>query len=147
MIYFVTFIRIFSGDLGTIQLYTNPDFSDIIDESVFEDPDDTQDTYSTRMKGFFVPSENSDYTFYIRGDDKTALYLSSDENPANKVGTKKVQEGRCLGNSTFVLYLNQIVASAQISLLGHDWVIVVKIILCNVYFLQMMFLDKPASQH
>ena len=37
------------------------------------------------MRGFFVPPKDDDYTFMIRSDDSSELYLSTDDDPANKV--------------------------------------------------------------
>jgi hypothetical protein len=37
------------------------------------------------MWGWFVPPTNGNYTFYIRSDDHSRLYVSSNDDPANKV--------------------------------------------------------------
>ncbi|XP_048254094.1 fibrocystin-L-like [Haliotis rufescens] len=41
--------------------------------------------YVTRMTGFFVAPRTSEYRFYVMGDDQVELYLSTDDDPANKV--------------------------------------------------------------
>ena len=41
--------------------------------------------YSSKISGFFVPLQNDNFTFYIRSDDKSELYLSPTGEPAGKV--------------------------------------------------------------
>uniref|UniRef100_S4RLX4 PA14 domain-containing protein n=1 Tax=Petromyzon marinus TaxID=7757 RepID=S4RLX4_PETMA len=41
--------------------------------------------FTARFSGFFVPPENGSYEFYVRGDDKCALFLSPSGDPADKV--------------------------------------------------------------
>lgn len=43
------------------------------------------DQYGDRMRGYLCPPLNGDYTFFISGDDAVELWLSVDENPANKI--------------------------------------------------------------
>jgi hypothetical protein len=43
------------------------------------------DDYGGRLRGYICVPETGDYIFYISGDDQAGLYLSTDENPANKV--------------------------------------------------------------
>ena len=40
--------------------------------------------YSSKITGFFIPPQSDNYTFYIRSDDTSELYLSMGD-PANKV--------------------------------------------------------------
>ena len=68
-----------------LQNYTNPNSSEIIDHASFLDIVTSDDYYVTRMRGFFVPPIDDDYTFMIRSDDFSELYLSTDDDPANKV--------------------------------------------------------------
>ena len=51
----------------------------------FEAPTDVADSYGQRVRGFLLPPNTGDYTFWIASDDYSALYLSTDEAPANKV--------------------------------------------------------------
>jgi hypothetical protein len=37
------------------------------------------------VKGFFIPKTSGPHTFYIAADDGAGLFLSTDDNPANKV--------------------------------------------------------------
>ncbi len=43
------------------------------------------DYYGMRLRGYIHPPTTGDYSFWISGDDYSELYLSSDEDPANKV--------------------------------------------------------------
>ncbi len=42
------------------------------------------DNYGSRMRGFICPPVSGEYTFMISGDDAGELFLSTDEDPANK---------------------------------------------------------------
>ncbi|KPP78019.1 fibrocystin-L-like, partial [Scleropages formosus] len=43
------------------------------------------DDFVARISGFVVPPETDNYTFYIMGDDRYALYFSKTGNPKDKV--------------------------------------------------------------
>ena len=60
----------------------NPDGSDYLDR--FEAPTDWADNYGTRVRGYLHPPVTGDYTFWIATDDNGELWLSTDEDPANK---------------------------------------------------------------
>ncbi|CAG2205079.1 unnamed protein product [Mytilus edulis] len=62
--------------------------SSVIDEFYFDEND--LDEYSTRTHGYFIPPHTGQYTLHIKCDDAAILYLSTDEDPANKV-----QEASC----------------------------------------------------
>ena len=49
----------------------------------FEAPTDVLENYGQRMHGFIVPPKTGAYTFWIASDDEGALFLSTDDNPAN----------------------------------------------------------------
>jgi glucose/arabinose dehydrogenase len=42
------------------------------------------DNYGARLRGYICAPLSGNYTFYIAGDDQAGLFLSTDENPANK---------------------------------------------------------------
>ena len=42
------------------------------------------DNYGTQVQGYFYPPSTGDYVFYISADDLANLYLSTDDDPANK---------------------------------------------------------------
>lgn len=50
----------------------------------FEAPSNVADRYASRVRGYIYPTETGHYTFWIAADDYGDLYLSTDENPANK---------------------------------------------------------------
>ena len=43
------------------------------------------DYYGQRLRAFVVPPSNGDYVFWISSDDTSELFVSKDENPANKL--------------------------------------------------------------
>jgi uncharacterized protein YjiK len=43
------------------------------------------DNYGARLRGYICAPQTGNYTFYIAGDDQAGLWLSTDENPVNKV--------------------------------------------------------------
>ena len=51
----------------------------------FEAPIDWADNYGTRVRGYVHAPQTGQYVFWISGDDYSELYLSGDDNPANKV--------------------------------------------------------------
>jgi hypothetical protein len=50
---------------------------------LFEAPTDVLDNYGQRLHGYIVPPLTGNYTFWLASDDNGALFLSTDENPAN----------------------------------------------------------------
>ena len=42
------------------------------------------DNYGARLRGYICAPQSGDYIFYISGDDQAGLWLSTDDNPANK---------------------------------------------------------------
>lgn len=50
---------------------------------LFESPTDVLEFYGQRMHGYLIPPQSGNYTFWIATDDGGALYLSTDEQPAN----------------------------------------------------------------
>ncbi len=61
----------------------NPSGSNYI--ASFEAPVSFGDYYGTRIRGYIVPPVSGGYTFWIASDDSSELWLSTDENPNNKV--------------------------------------------------------------
>ncbi len=47
----------------------------------FEAPENAGDNYGTRLSGYLVPPDTGNYTFWIAGDDRGELWLSSDGGP------------------------------------------------------------------
>lgn len=50
----------------------------------FGGPWGVADNYSSCVRGYFVAPSSGDYVFFLSADDQARLYLSTDENPANK---------------------------------------------------------------
>jgi hypothetical protein len=50
----------------------------------FQMPTDFADNYAQRASTLFTPAVSGRYVFYVSADDSADLYLSTDENPANK---------------------------------------------------------------
>jgi len=46
-------------------------------------PDNTDNNYGATVSGYFIPPTSGDYVFFITSDDNSALFLSTDEDPAN----------------------------------------------------------------
>jgi hypothetical protein len=52
--------------------------------TTFETPTNWADNYGSRIRGYIHPPVTGSYTFWIAGDDNTELYLSTNDNPANR---------------------------------------------------------------
>ena len=48
-------------------------------------------SFSDRLRGFFVPPSDNNYTFYIQADDQAELYLSLNDSAAGKVRETSVE--------------------------------------------------------
>jgi outer membrane protein assembly factor BamB len=59
-----------------------PDETTTLDK--LEAPTDCGDFYGARVHGYLRPRVSGTYTFWIASDDRSELWLSSDEDPANK---------------------------------------------------------------
>lgn len=72
------------GDLTNAPAFpANPSSSNLVTE-YFEAPWDIGDNYGQRLHGWLLPPVTGDYVFWIASDDAGALYLSTDETPANQ---------------------------------------------------------------
>ena len=54
-------------------------------EPQFDAPRDVSEHFITRMRGYLHPPVTGEYRFWLSSDDGSELYLSTDDNPANKV--------------------------------------------------------------
>lgn len=58
----------------------------------FEGPGPFADDYGTRIRGYLYPPVTGDYRFWLASDDSAELWLSTDEDPANKVRIATVSQ-------------------------------------------------------
>lgn len=78
----------FSGS-GLSNLVAAPAFpnspSVVTFPSLFEAPQNIGGNFGTRIRGYVVPPETGDYTFWISSSGASQLFLSSDENPVDRI--------------------------------------------------------------
>ncbi|WP_205880831.1 lamin tail domain-containing protein, partial [Limisphaera ngatamarikiensis] len=60
-----------------------PTFEEVL-TNAFETPTDVYDQYGQRLQALIIPPATGNYRFWIASDDASQLYLSTDDNPANK---------------------------------------------------------------
>jgi hypothetical protein len=53
--------------------------------TIFEGPTNIGTNYATRIRGYICPPQDGTYTFWIASNDQSELWLSTDDDPANKV--------------------------------------------------------------
>lgn len=58
-------------------------------------PDDSHENYGGRLSGLLTPTKTADYDFFIRSDDASQLYISTDATEAN--ATLVAEETGCCG--------------------------------------------------
>lgn len=79
--------EVWTGVSGTavvdIPVGTTPNITDTL--SSFEAPIDWADNYGTRVRGYITAPATGSYTFWIASDDASELWLSTNNDPANKV--------------------------------------------------------------
>ena len=52
--------------------------------TIFEGPDNVGTNYGARIRGYICPPATGSYTFWIASNDHSELWLSTDDDPANK---------------------------------------------------------------
>lgn len=77
-----------SGE-GVAALTSHPNYPDSPGGSealtIFEGPLNWADNYGSRIHGYVHPPVSGRYIFWIASDNDSELWLSTDENPANRV--------------------------------------------------------------
>ena len=68
-------------DVTDIPLQTNPSITKQVNELEYNG---IGYTYGVRIRGYICPPQSGDYTFWIAGDDAAELWVSTDQEPANK---------------------------------------------------------------
>ena len=71
------------NNIADIPLQTTPTTTSQI--NAFESATDIADNYAARIYGYLCPPQSGNYIFYIASDDASELWLSTDENPSNKI--------------------------------------------------------------
>ncbi len=69
------------NDISTIPVTTTPSSKNTLTSL---ESSNVGDNYGDRIRGYLCPPKTGDYTFMISGDDQAELWLSTDNNPANK---------------------------------------------------------------
>lgn len=67
---------------SSIPLNSSP--SAVAELTSFETPRNAGDNYGSRVRGYVCAPATGDYVFWIASDDTGELWLSTDDNPANK---------------------------------------------------------------
>ena len=70
------------NSLNAIPTQQTPDNTAVLTQ--FESAHNIGDNYGARIRGYVCPPQDGSYTFEIAGDDACQLWLSTDDNPANK---------------------------------------------------------------
>jgi hypothetical protein len=73
------------ADLTNAPSYPNSPSQVQILTNYFEAPSNFSDNYGQRLHGLLLPPQTGTYIFWIASDDQSVLYLSTDDNPANRV--------------------------------------------------------------
>ena len=80
-----------NGDPGDINAFTTAVANGTIRPSdintavtQFGGPWGAADNYSSKVSGWFIPATSGNYVFFLSADDQANLYLSTDDQPANK---------------------------------------------------------------
>ena len=86
--------EVWTGISGTtvanIPVGAAPNLTDTLPS--FEAPTNWADNYGTRMRGYITAPVTGSYTFWIASDDNSELWLSINDNPANKVRIASVPD-------------------------------------------------------
>ena len=86
--------EVWTGISGTfvadIPVGTPPNTTDTLPS--FEAPTNWADNYATRLRGYITAPVTGSYTFWIASDDQSELWLSTNDNPVNKVNIASVPE-------------------------------------------------------
>ncbi|MEL6843986.1 MAG: T9SS type A sorting domain-containing protein, partial [Bacteroidota bacterium] len=69
-------------EVSSIPLTSAPSSTSLL--PTFEIPVNSGNTYGARVRGYICPPTTGNYSFWIASDDKGELWLSTDDNPANK---------------------------------------------------------------
>ena len=86
------------GNISSIPLSKTPDGERVLNS--FSTPVNFSNYYGARTRGYICPPQTGQHTFYVAGDDKGELWLSTDANPDNKQRIAYFDEWTSLGDYT-----------------------------------------------
>ena len=72
------------SDLTNSPSFPNSPTSTSLITDLFETPIDSDENYGQRIRATFVAPVTGNYRFWIASDDASALFLSTDDRPANR---------------------------------------------------------------
>ncbi len=72
------------NDLFASDVYKN-NTPDLVEELPSLEHGQLDDNYGSELLAYFTPDHDDTYNFYVSADDGVAMWLSTDESPANKV--------------------------------------------------------------
>jgi hypothetical protein len=70
-------------DISRIPLASPPSASRQLPS--FETPSNISDNYGSRLRGYITAPQSGTYTFWVAGDDRAELWLSTNESASNKI--------------------------------------------------------------
>ncbi len=74
--------RVSGNNVSSIPVNTPPTNTSQL--TIFEGPTNAGTNYGSRISGYICPPTTGSYTFWIASNDNSELWLSIDDNPANK---------------------------------------------------------------
>ncbi|MES2284143.1 MAG: Ig-like domain-containing protein [Bacteroidota bacterium] len=89
--------------IAAIPVNTTPSSSILL--NLFEGPQNNGDNYASRIRGYICPPSTGNYIFWIASDNNSELYLSSNNDPNNKV--KIAQQDLSTSSRQWTKYANQ----------------------------------------
>lgn len=123
-------INVPGTSLDQIPVQTTPYLRQTITST--QAPSDAFDRYGQRLRGYICPPATGQYSFWISSDDHSELYLSTNEDPANKTKIAFVNGWTSPGN--FHAQANQ--KSVNIHLkAGHK------------YYIEILHVDQGGPDH
>lgn len=73
----------FTGLITELPVNTTPTSTILLTK--FEGPSQVADNYGSRIRGYICPPSTGNYIFWIASDNKSELWLSTNDQPANKI--------------------------------------------------------------
>ncbi|MES2591109.1 MAG: PQQ-dependent sugar dehydrogenase [Bacteroidota bacterium] len=71
------------NSVSSVPVNTTPTSSSSL--TIFEGPSQAGDSYGSRIRGYICPPATGSYTFWIASDNNSELWLSTTDQPANKI--------------------------------------------------------------